>query len=303
VKRFARTAIVLAASALAVAGCSGGDAEDPLAGSNSDSDAIVVGSANFPENVLLAEIYSQALENSGAEVTRQFNIGSREIYYDQVASGAITLMPEYNGALLARVDPDNTAATTEDVNTALEEALPEGLDILASAPGENKDALVVTDETAARYNLKSIADLAPVAGELTLGGPPEFETRQQGVVGLRDVYGVEFRQFTPTDTGGPITIRALGDNTIQVANIFSTDPSLNTEPFVALEDPESVFGAQNVTPLVHRSDLTDENVAALDAVSEKLTTDTLIELVGQVVTDGRDIDVVAEEWLRGNGLN
>lgn len=302
-KRFARTAIVLAVSALAVAGCSGGDTEDPLAGGGGDSGTIVVGSANFPENVLLAEIYSQALENRGAEVTRQFNIGSREIYYDQVASGAITLMPEYNGALLSRVDPDSTAATTDDVNTALRESLPEGLDILASAPGENKDALVVTDETAARYNLKSIADLAPVAGELTLGGPPEFETRQQGVVGLRDVYGVEFRQFTPTDTGGPITIRALRDNTIQVANIFSTDPSLSTEPFVALDDPESVFGAQNVTPLVHRSDLTDENVATLDAVSENLTTETLIELVGQVVTDGRDIDVVAEEWLRGNGLN
>lgn len=302
-KRFARTAIVLAVSALAVAGCSGGDTEDPLAGGSGDSGTIVVGSANFPENVLLAEIYSQALENSGAEVTRQFNIGSREIYYDQVASGAITLMPEYNGALLARVDPESTAATTDDVNTALRESLPEGLYILASAPGENKDALVVTDETAARYNLKSIADLAPVAGELTLGGPPEFETRQQGVVGLRDVYGVEFRQFTPTDTGGPITIRALRDNTIQVANIFSTDPSLSTEPFVALDDPESVFGAQNVIPLVHRSDLTDENVAILDAVSENLTTETLIELVGQVVTDGRDIDVVAEEWLQDNGLN
>lgn len=303
-KRFVRTAVVVATAALAVAGCSGDNADDPLAADSAEGGAVVVvGSANFPENVLLAEIYAQALESSGAEVTRQFNIGSREIYFDQVASGAITVLPEYNGALLARVDPESTAATTEDVNAALAESLPEGLSILASAPGENKDALVVTDETAERYNLTTIADLAPVAGELTLGGPPEFETRRQGVVGLREVYGVEFQKFVPTDTGGPITIRALGDNTIQVANIFTTDPSLSTEPFVALEDPESVFGAQNVTPLVHREDLTDENVEKLDAVSEQLTTDVLIELVGQVVTDGRDIDVVAEEWLQSNGLN
>ncbi|MBS9374680.1 ABC transporter substrate-binding protein [Rhodococcus sp. B50] len=302
-KRFARTTALLAVSAFALAACSGGGDDDPLAGDSADGGAIIVGSANFPENVLLAEIYSQALESAGSEVTRQFNIGSREIYYDQVASGAITLVPEYNGALLARVDPDSTAATTEDVNAALSEALPDGLEILTSAPGENKDALVVTEETAQRYNLTSIADLAPVAGELALGGPPEFETRQQGVVGLREVYGVEFREFVPTDTGGPITIRALSDGTVQAANIFTTDPSLSTEPFVALEDPESVFGAQNVTPLVHRTDLDDDDVAKIDAVSEKLTTDTLVVLVGQVVTDGRDIDAVAEEWLQQNDLN
>lgn len=303
-KRFARTAAVLAVSALAVAGCSSGDeADDPLAAGGGDAGAIVMGSANFPENVLLAEIYSQALEGDGAEVTRQFNIGSREIYFNQVASGAITMIPEYNGALLARVDPESTASTSDAVNAALSEALPEELSILTSAPGENKDALVVTEATAEQYDLTTIGDLAPVAGELALGGPPEFETRQQGVLGLREVYGVEFRQFVSTDAGGPITIRALSDGTIQAANIFTTDPSLSTEPFVALEDPESVFGAQNVTPLVYRADLTDENVATIDSVSEKLTTDTLIELVGQVVTDGRDIDVVAGEWLEQNGLS
>lgn len=302
-KRFVRAVVILSTAALAVAGCSGGEAEDPLANEGGGSGEIVVGSANFPENVLLAEIYAQALESTDAQVARQFNIGSREIYFDQVASGGITVLPEYNGALLARVNPDSRAATTEDVNAALREALPEGLTILASAPGENKDALVVTQETADRYDLSSIADLAPVAGELVLGGPPEFETRQQGVVGLKEVYGVEFREFTPTDAGGPITVRALEDGTIAVANIFTTDPSLATKPFVALEDPESVFGAQNVTPLVHRADLTDDNVAVIDAVTAELTTETLIDLVGQVVTDGRDIDVVAKEWLQANDLN
>lgn len=117
-----------------------------------------------------------------------------------------------------------------------------------SASAENKDAVVVsTRETADRYNLESIGDLAPVAGELAIGAAPEFETRQQGLVGLKDVYGVEFRQFVPTDTGGPITIAALGIGTVQAANIYTTDPSLSTKPFVALSDPKALFGAQNVS--------------------------------------------------------
>ncbi len=212
------------------------------------------------------------------------------------------MLPEYNGALLARVDPDSTATTTDDVNAALRESLPEGVQILDSASAENKDAVVVTRETADRYNLESIADLAPVAGELAIGAAPEFETRQQGVVGLKDVYGVEFRQFVPTDTGGPITIAALEDGTVQAANIYTTDPSLSTKPFVALSDPKTLFGAQNVTPLVHRADLSDEAVATLNEVSAQLSTEDLIVLVGQVVTDGGDIDVVAAEWLQSAGI-
>ena len=300
-KSLVRTFAAVAAAAVVLTGCSGGDTTDPLA-SGGDTDSVVVGSANFPENVLLAEIYAQALESTGADVTRRFNIGSREIYYDQVTSGGITVLPEYNGALLARVNPDSTATTTDDVNAALRESLPEGVEILDSASAENKDAVVVTRETADRYNLESIADLAPVAGELAIGAAPEFETRQQGVVGLKDVYGVEFRQFVPTDTGGPITIAALEDGTVQAANIYTTDPSLSTKPFVALSDPKTLFGAQNVTPLVHRADLSDEAVATLNEVSAQLSTEDLIVLVGQVVTDGGDIDVVAAEWLQSAGI-
>lgn len=300
-KSLARTFAAVAAAAVVLTGCSGGDTDDPLA-SGDGNGSVVVGSANFPENVLLAEIYAQALESTGADVTRRFNIGSREIYYDQIISGGITVLPEYNGALLARVNPDSTATTTDDVNAALRESLPEGVEILDSASAENKDAVVVTRETADRYNLESIADLAPVAGELAIGAAPEFETRQQGLVGLKDVYGVEFRQFVPTDTGGPITIAALEDGTVQAANIYTTDPSLSTKPFVALDDPQTLFGAQNVTPLVHRADLSDEAVETLNKVSAQLSTEDLIVLVGQVVTEGGDIDVVAAEWLQSAGI-
>ncbi|MCK8672297.1 ABC transporter substrate-binding protein [Rhodococcus sp. NPDC003382] len=300
-KSLVRTFAAVAAAAVVLTACSGGDTDDPLA-SGDGNGSVVVGSANFPENVLLAEIYAQALESTGADVTRRFNIGSREIYYDQVVSGGITVLPEYNGALLARVNPDSTATTTDDVNAALRESLPDGVEILDSASAENKDAVVVTRETADRYNLESIADLAPVAGELAIGAAPEFETRQQGLVGLKDVYGVEFRQFVPTDTGGPITIAALEDGTVQAANIYTTDPSLSTKPFVALDDPQTLFGAQNVTPLVHRADLSDEAVETLNKVSAQLSTEDLIVLVGQVVTEGGDIDVVAAEWLQSAGI-
>lgn len=297
-----RTIGILGCGALlASAACSSGGG-DPLAGGG-EAGEVTVGSASFPENVLLAEIFAQALEADGVAVDRQFNIGSREIYFGQIQSGAITVLPEYNGALLAVVDPESTASTTEDINEALRAALPEQLQLLDAAEAQNKDALVVTAETAERFNLTTIADLQPVAGELKVGAAPEFKTRQQGIVGLQEVYGVEFAEFVPTDNAGPLTISALERGDIQVANIYTTDPSLKTKPFVVLGDPESVFGAQNITPLVYREGISEEGVSTLNEVSANLTTEVLAGLVSDVVTDQQDPDDVASDWLASVGLN
>ncbi|MCW4352987.1 ABC transporter substrate-binding protein [Hoyosella sp. YIM 151337] len=294
-KRIGRLAAVLAATAVVVSAC-GGEPDDPLA-NGGQAGEIVVGSANFPENVLLAEIYAQALEAEGATVRRQYNIGSREIYYGQIERGAISVLPEYNGALLAYLDDGSDARTTDAINEALAAALPEGLTILDSAPAENKDSLVVTQQTADEFDLQSIEDLAPVAGEMRVGAAPEFRDRQQGLLGLEEYYGVVFDEFVPTDNSGPLTISALERGDIDVANIYSTDPSLTTRPFVALDDPEAVFGSQNVTPLAGSGALDEQSIAVLNDVSARLTTEVLTELLSQVVTERRDVDDVAREWL------
>ncbi|WP_149823192.1 ABC transporter substrate-binding protein [Streptomyces tailanensis] len=293
-------------TALTLTACGGGDSDDnPLTGdTGGDGKSIVVGSANFPENQLLAEIYSQALEGKGLKVTRKFDIGAREVYYDQVVKGGIGVFPEYNGALLSvAVDQNSTATSTEEINAELKEKLPSSVEILDSSQAEDKDSVTVTAETAAEYNLKSLADLKPVAGDMTLGAGSEFKTRAQGVVGLKKVYGVEFGKFQPLDGGAQTTlVKLLKDDEVQAANLYTTDPAIVADKLVVLEDPENLFSSQNVTPLVFKDAVNDTAKEALNAVSAKLTTQDLLDMMKKLVNDKEDADTVAEEWLTKAGL-
>ncbi|MFE9438731.1 ABC transporter substrate-binding protein [Streptomyces sp. NPDC006602] len=297
-------------AALALTACGGGDDSDsnPLTGSSTgsagDGKSIVVGSANFPENQLLAEIYAQALESKGLKVTRKFDIGAREVYYDQVVKGGIGVFPEYNGALLAvAVDPKSTATSTEDINAELKKKLPSSVEILDSSEAEDKDSVTVTSETAAKYNLKTLADLKPVAGELAIGAGSEFKTRTQGLVGLKSVYGVEFKKFQPLDAGAQSTLlKLLQNGTVQAANLYTTDPAIVEDKLVVLEDPKNLFSSQNVTPLVYKSAVNDTAKTALNGVSAKLTTEDLLDMMKKLVDDKEDAADVAKEWLTSAGL-
>ncbi|MGF1428087.1 ABC transporter substrate-binding protein [Kitasatospora sp. LaBMicrA B282] len=301
------SAALLAALTLAATGCSSSSSSsDPLGGSTkaanpsggaASGSTVVVGSANYPENVLLASIYSQALQAKGVKVTEKFNIGSREVLFDQVKSGNLTVLPEYNGALLAYLDSKSTAATEADVNAALTKELPAGLGILDSSAAEDKDSLTVTQATADKYNLKSIADLGPLAGGFTVGGMPEFKSRREQQ--FKDVYGLTFKDWKPTaDT----TANAIKDGTVQVGDVFTTDPKLMQLGLVSLADPKNLFGAQNVTPLVYKAGVNPTATAALDAVSAKLDTTQLVTLMKKVSVDKDDPAAVAKDWVKANGL-
>ncbi|WP_150250663.1 ABC transporter substrate-binding protein [Nocardiopsis deserti] len=294
--------IALPLAALLLTGCGASDpyAEEGGGESGGSGDAVVIGSADFPESTLLAEIYGRAMEAEGVEVDYQLGIGSREVYYSQIESGNLSVFPEYNGAILAYLDENAPTGSSEETNQRVTEALPEGLEILDSSSAENKDSVTVTSEVAEEHDLVSLEDLADVAGELTLGGPPEFETRQQGVVGLADVYGVEFGEFRSLEVA--LLTQALLDGDIQAANLFTTDPQITANDFVILEDPENLFGAQNVTPLVN-SDQVDETArGALNAVSTALTTEALTQLNERVVIGNENAADVAQEWLEQEGL-
>ena len=263
---------------------------------------VTVGSANFPENVLLADIYASALKAKGVKVATRFNVGSREVLFQQVRSGSLTVLPEYNGALLAYLNPNTRAVTTADIDAELRTKLPPQLEILDPSPAEDENALVVTDATAAQYHLDSIADLAPLASSMTIGGPPEFKTRFQGLAGLKEKYGLTFKGFVTLDASGPITVKALEDGTVQVATLFTTDPDIASRGFKILADPARVFTAQNVTPLAYRDSMTPAAVAALNAVSAKLDTSSLAGMMALVTIEKKDIDVVADDWLKSVGL-
>jgi osmoprotectant transport system substrate-binding protein len=293
--RVIRGAAVALLALVLLPACGGGS------GSGS-SKTITVGSANFPENVLLAEMYAQALEAKNIKVNRKFNIGARELIYKQISSGGLSVLPEYNGALLAYLDKNDSSTSTDQVNAALKAKLPSTLEILDSAKAEDKDSLNVTKATADKYSLKSIEDLKPVASSLVLGGPPEFKTRRQGSVGLKDLYGLDFKEFRSLDTAGPVTVAALEKGDIQVANLFTTDPAIAVNNFVVLDDPKNLFSSQNVTPLVYKSAVNDTARSALNALSAKLDTPTLTQLMRKVAVDKQDPEKVATDWLKSAGL-
>lgn len=290
----------LAATALTLAACGGDPTESDA---SSSSDTIVVGSADFSENEIIAEIYIQALEAKGIKTEKKLRIGAREAYLPALEGGEIDLLPEYTGNLLLYVDPDATATESGAVEDALDEALPEKLETLEPAPAEDKDSYNVTKETSESEGITSIGDLAKL-GTVKVGGNPEFETRAYGVPGLQKVYGVEDVDFVAiSDSGGPATVKALVDGDVDVANIYSTTPSIAANDLVTLEDPENLIAAQNVVPLINEAKASDEVEDVLDAVSAELTTEDLIALNNRVDGDEKaSAATAAKDWLEEKGL-
>ena len=290
-------------SATASASTSASSGSNPLSG-GSASGSVVVGSANFPESELLAEVYAIALQDKGVKATTKLNIGDREVYYPQVVKGAITIFPEYNGALLSgEVDPTSTAKTTAAVDAALTAKLPSSLEILNPAPAQDSDALTVTAATAAKYHLTSIADLKPYASSWVLGAPSEFTTRPDGIAGLKANYGLTFKSFDPLDESGPLTLAALSDGKVQVADVFTTTPQIITDHLVSLSDPKANFAAQNVIPLVYKADSSATITSTLNTVSAALTTSALLQMDNAVITDKQDYSTVATAFLKTIGIS
>src|SRR5580693_381417 len=276
---------------------------NPLS-SGGSSGSVIIGSANFPENEVLAEIYALALQAKGVKATTKLSIGAREVYYPQIEKGAITIIPEYNGTLLTvEADPTSTAKTTAAVDAALAAKLPSTLTVLNPAPAQDSDSITVTAATAAKDHLKTIADLKPYASSMVLGGPPEFKTRSDGIAGLKANYGLTFKSFDPLDESGPITLAALTSGKVQAADVFTTTPQIVSDKLVSLADPKFNFAAQNVIPLVYKSAATPIIISTLNAVSAKLTTAALLQMDNAVITDHANYSTVAAGFLKAEGLS
>ncbi|EYT83203.1 ABC transporter substrate-binding protein [Streptomyces andamanensis] len=307
-RRTGTAVVTLAATAALVAGCSSSDdksGSDPLSGGKASGDSVVVGSNNFAESILLADIYGEALKAKGVKVTYKHNIGSRETTYGLLKNGSVTVLPEYNGALLAYLDKDAAPKTVAATTAAIGAKLDPKLTLLEPSPAQNKDSVTVNAATADKYKLtdkSSIADLKDAAKDMVIGGSPEFQTRQQGLLGLKSLYGLEFKSFKALDAGGPLTQAALKKDTVQAADVFTTDPTIAKEKFVVLQDPKNLFGFENVQPLVYKSGLDKKGVDALNALSAKLDTATLLDLDTQVQSQNKDPLDVAKAWLKSAGL-
>jgi osmoprotectant transport system substrate-binding protein len=284
---------------VAVPACSGEENDRATASALGD-DAITIASFDFAESEVLAEIYSQALESEGLQVRRALRLGPRELVMPALAAGLVELVPEYAGTALQFASAGETAPSgaAQRTHDALRRALEDRpIVALAAAPAQDANAVVVTPETAQRYHLEAISDLADVAPTLSFGGPPECPTRPLCLLGLSEVYGLEFGTFVGLDVGGPVTRQALERGDIDVALLFTTDPSV--DDLVVLRDDRGLQPAENVVPMVRR-EVVDRwgqpLVATVDAVSAALTTEALRSLNAEM-GGGRPASEVAAAWL------
>ncbi|WP_243063269.1 ABC transporter substrate-binding protein [Humibacter sp. RRB41] len=302
--RIISAAAAAALGALALAGCSSGNPLDSSTTSSANSGgAIVVGSANFPESEIIAQIYTQALASNGVKTSIKPNIGAREAYLKALQDGSIDLVPEYSGSLLQYYDAKTTAQSSTDVYAALSDALPKGYQVLNQSKAEDKDSYNVTKAFSEKYNVTSLSDLKSVSIPLTVGANPEFADRPYGIPGLKSAYGVTATLDPISDSGGPLTVKALQDGTVQLADIYTTSSAIKDNGFVTLKDPKNIIIAENVLPVINSKKVTDKVKSVLNAVSGALTTDDLVSMNDKASGSAKESAAqIAKEWLSEKNL-
>ncbi|MEV6738280.1 ABC transporter substrate-binding protein [Streptomyces sp. NPDC051104] len=296
-----------AASVPALSACASGITSlngqgNSTAGGGSSKGGVTIGTANFTENQVLGYLYAAVLEAAGVTTKVRPNLGTREIVIPALKAGDIDLLPEYQGALLNYLDPKATPTEEGAMQNALTLALPAGLQVLPYGMAEDSDAFVVTRETADKYGLASLADLKKQNGKLVIGAAPEVKKRQVGAVGLKDVYGVEFKEFKSLDSDGPLVKGALKKGDVDVANLFTTDTDIKANDWVVLSDPQHLIPSQHIVPLIADRKADDTVRKALARLGNVLTTADLTELNSLVDNDKKDPEDVANAYAKRHGL-
>ncbi|MFC4498425.1 MULTISPECIES: ABC transporter substrate-binding protein [Streptomyces] len=296
-----------AASVPALSACASGitsldEGGTTSGGGGSSKGGITIGTANFTENQVLGYLYAAVLTQAGVKVKVRPNLGTREIVIPALRGGDIDLLPEYQGALLDYLDPKATATEEGEMQNALTIALPSGLQVLPYGLAEDADAFAVTRETAEKYGLTSLADLKKENGKLIIGAAPEVKKRQVGVVGLKEVYGVEFKEFKSLDSSGPLVKGALKKGDVDVANLFTTDTDIEDNDWVVLTDPKNLIPGQHIVPLIADRKADSTVRKALARLGNVLTTEHLTQLNKQVDSDKKDPEDVANAYAKEHGL-
>ena len=291
---------VLAAGALlALSACSSGSGAFSTSSATSASGTITVGSAAFGESEILMQIYGQALAANGVKVNYKPSIGQRDAYLAALKDGSIDLVPEYSGNLLQFYNKSSTATSSDDVYAALNDALPKGFEVLDQSKAQDADSYNVTKDFSEKYHVTSLDQLKSVTVPLTVGANPEFGTRPYGIPGLKSAYGVTATLTPISDSGGPLTVAALKNGTVQLADIYTTTPAIKDNGFVVLKDPKNLIAAQNIVPLINTSKASDTVKSVLNKVSAELTTDDLITMNGENQGASKTSpDAVAKKWLQ-----
>jgi osmoprotectant transport system substrate-binding protein len=266
---------------------------------------IVIGTKNFSEEYILGELYKQALEAKGFNVSYKENIGSTEIIQTALTSGKINFYPEYTGVIVQDVFHKTKSPATAAATFALAKRLEasKGFTVLNPTPFYDTDVLAVTNATAKKYGLKTISDLRKV-GAFKLGGFPECQTRNTCFVGYTKQYGLPKATFASVGSVSPYA--ALDSGSVLAADVFSTDPPLAPpSKYTVLTDPKHITGFQNVAPIVKASVASAAGSSfakTVNAVSAKLTLPAILAMNKAVIVDKKDPAAVAKQFLQANGL-
>jgi len=267
-----------------------------------------VGSAGFYESQLMAEIYAQALEAQGWTVERKLGIGARDVLEAALKAGEIDLTPEYIGSTLSffKGQPTSDAAGTVTLLQAAYDAAGYSVTVLDPTPAQDQNGFVVRKDTADQYSLTTLSDLAKVSKDLVFGGPPECETNPVCIPGLKATYGIEFKEFKKLDACGSLGPTALEEKAIDVAELCTTQPEIQTKGFVLLADDKSLQPVDNLSPIVRNDYLATTDAEAfrkvLNEVSARMETADLLKFGFRVGIDKEDVAVVAADWLKEYGF-
>jgi osmoprotectant transport system substrate-binding protein len=267
--------------------------------------AVTIGTKNFTEQFILGQLYAQALRAKGYTVNLHSNIGPSEVMDHRLADAAIDGYPEYTGTILSVFGRDikRPASASEAYQMATGVEHRHNATLLGMAPAEDTDVVITTPAFANGHGLHSLSDLVRLKPGVALAGPPEFRTRFNGLVGMREEYGIRTLRFLPMSIGEQY--RALAGGQAQLAVAFTTDGNLTQGGYVLLADPKNIFGFQNVTFVVRNSVLAREGpafAATINAVSAKLSTQALRLMNAAVALDQQNPAGVAHQFLGANGL-
>ena len=295
--------VALVGLALLTGACSSDD------DSGGEAKTLVIGSAPFAESVILANMYAKALETKGYTVQLKSGLGQREIYLPALEKGGrdngIDLVPEYVGTMLEFVNKNAGEASGDldrTVSKLREQLEPLGISVLTPSPAADQNAFAVTRATADRLKLTKLSDVAPVAGEMTLGAGAECPTRPFCQPGLEKTYGLKFKGFRPLDSCGPRTVEALANDDVQIGLVCSSQGAVAARNLVVLEDDKKLQTVDNIVPAIRKEVAGGEVTEVLNRISSELNTPDLTLLNKRVEIDKEDPAVVAESWLGDHGL-
>jgi osmoprotectant transport system substrate-binding protein len=318
-RRLMTWSLVAATMAFAVAACGSDDNSSTSSGKSSAASTsaaapaqpgkgkppVTIGTKDFTEEFILGELYKQALEAKGYTVDLKKNIGATEIIDTALTSHKIDAYPEYTGESVATVAKRNEPAKTAAEEYQLAKAFyaSRGQTVSNATPFQDVDAIATTKAYAQKHQLATMEDLKKL-GTFSLGARPEFKNRQQGLAGMKKVYGINNAKFRQLALG--VQYQALDTGKVDTANVFTTDAQLASGKYAVLTDPKGVFGFQNVAFVIDKNKLQqlggDQFMNVINGVNKLLTTPAITAMNKAVAIDKQDEATVAKQFLTANHL-